>query len=543
MPATPTISSPARWTGGTAHPSRRRILVVLCLSLLVVVIDNTVLNTALPTLARDLHAGTASLQWVTDAYSLVFAAVLISAGALGDRHGRRLALIGGLALFGLGSVGAALSASTGELIGWRAVMGLGAAFVMPATLSVLNAVFPAQERAQAIAAWSAVAGVGVVIGPTLGGALLAHFSWGSVFWVNVPLVVLALAAVRAFVPEIEVGPRPARLDIVGVASSGLGLLGLVDAVVQAPGRGWASPATLGELALATLALVGFVLWERRRPGPMLDVRVFANRAFSAASGSIAIVFFALFGSLFALTQYLQLVQGYGTLGAGVRALPFALAMGAVSPLSSAVAARLGVRVVAPVGLVAMAGGLLWLSDVSPATGYTHIAIALVLMGTGMALVMSPASESIMSALPQAQAGAGSAVNDTVREVGGALGVAVVGSLVSASYRSGLGVTGLAPALARAARSSVAAADQVAAAAGPAGARLAVAAHQAFTTAMSSGLEVAAAVAIVGAVVAALGLPARRSGTAAGPVVVGGRVAQPVAEMAPDLAGGPDRLAA
>ncbi len=201
MPATPTISSPARWTGGTAHPSRRRILVVLCLSLLVVVIDNTVLNTALPTLARDLHAGTASLQWVTDAYSLVFAAVLISAGALGDRHGRRLALIGGLALFGLGSVGAALSASTGELIGWRAVMGLGAAFVMPATLSVLNAVFPAQERAQAIAAWSAVAGVGVVIGPTLGGALLAHFSWGSVFWVNVPLVVLALAAVRAFVPR------------------------------------------------------------------------------------------------------------------------------------------------------------------------------------------------------------------------------------------------------------------------------------------------------------------------------------------------------
>jgi EmrB/QacA subfamily drug resistance transporter len=417
--------------------------------------------------------------------------------------------LGGLALFGLGSVGAALSTSMGVLIGWRAVMGLGAAFVMPATLSILNAVFPAQERAQAIAAWSAVAGVGVVIGPTLGGALLAHFAWGSIFWVNVPLVALALVAVRAFVPEVEVGPRRARLDLVGVISSGLGLLALVDAVIQAPGRGWAAPRTLGELGLAALALVGFVVWERRCPAPMLDVRVFANRAFSAASGSVAVVFFALFGSLFALTQYLQLVQGYSTLAAGVRALPFALAMGAVSPLSSVVAKRAGVRVVVPAGLALMAAGLLWLSEVSPATSYAHIAIALVLMGTGMALVMSPASESIMSALPQAQAGIGSAVNDTVREVGGALGVAVVGSLVSASYRSGLAVTGLAPAMARAARSSVAAADQVATAAGPAGARLAVAAHQAFTTAMSSGLEVAAAVAIAGAVVAAVGLPARR----------------------------------
>jgi EmrB/QacA subfamily drug resistance transporter len=541
MPATPTISPRARWQGGTAHPSRRRILLVLCLSLLVVVIDNTVLNTALPTLARELHAGTASLQWVTDSYSLVFAAVLISAGALGDRYGRRLALMAGLALFGMGSVGAALSSGTGVLIGWRAVMGLGAAFVMPATLSILNSVFPAKERAQAIAAWSAVAGVGVVIGPTLGGALLAHFAWGSIFWVNVPLVALALVVVLAIVPEIEVGTHRAPLDIIGVASSGLGLLGLVDAVIQAPEQGWTAPRTLGELGLAVAALVGFVVWERRSPAPMLDVRVFANRAFSAASGSIAVVFFALFGSLFALTQYLQLVHGYSTLAAGVRALPFALAMGAVSPLSTVLAKRAGVRVVVPTGLALMAAGLGWLSDVSPATSYAHVAVALVGMGTGMALVMSPASESIMSALPQAQAGIGSAVNDTVREVGGALGVAVVGSLVSACYRSGLVVTGLAPALARAARSSIAAADQVATAAGPAGTRLAAAAHQAFTTAMRDGLEVAAAVAVLGALAAALGLPARRSAPVAGPVVE--RVAQPVVEMVPDLAVGPDCLAA
>jgi EmrB/QacA subfamily drug resistance transporter len=509
-----TLSS-KRWTAGLAYPGRRKVLAVLCLSLLIVVIDNTVLNTALPTLARQLHAGTASLQWIADAFSLVFAALLVTAGAIGDRFGRRQALVGGLVLYAAGSVGAALAGSAGTLIAWRAVMGAGAAFVMPATLSILNSVFPPAERPQAIALWSAVAGVAVVIGPTLGGFLLAHFAWGAVFWVNVPFVAVALVAIAFVVPEIAVSSTKARLDLAGVVMSAIGLVALVDAIIEAPDRGWASPFTLGELALAAAVLAGFVIWERHSSHPMIDVRVFTNRAFSAASGALALTFFALFGSLFVLTQYLQLVHGYSTLAAGVRALPFALAMGAISPVSGLLAQRFGVRRIVPAGLALMGAGLWWLSNVTVTTGYPHLAVAIVMMGAGMGLIMAPASESIMSALPHEQAGAGSAVNDTVREVGGALGVAVVGSIVSAAYRSQLHLTrllsGLPAAAAHAAQSSVAAADQVAAAAGPHGAGLATAAHSAFTSSMTDGLQLVAVLAIAGALAAAWALP-RRGGT-------------------------------
>jgi EmrB/QacA subfamily drug resistance transporter len=502
--------SPKRWTAGVAHPARRRILAALCLSLLIVVIDNTVLNTALPTLARQLHAGTSSLQWIADAFSLVFAAFLVTAGTIGDRFGRRHALVGGLVLYAAGSTGAALAGSAGALIGWRAVMGVGAAFVMPATLSILNSVFPPAERPQAIALWSAVAGVAVVIGPTLGGFLLAHFAWGAVFWVNVPLAALALAAITTVVPEIAVSASKARLDLVGMTLSALGLLALVDTIIEAPDRGWGSLFTVGELAVAAVVLGTFIVWERRSPNPMIDVRVFTNRAFSAASGALALTFFALFGSLFVLTQYLQLVHGYSTLAAGIRALPFALAMGAVSPVSSVLAQRFGVRRIVPAGLALMAGGLWWLSNVTASTGYLHLAIAVVLMGGGMGLIMAPASESIMSALPQEQAGAGSAINDTVREVGGALGVAVVGSIVSAAYRSQLHLAGLPAAVTRTARSSIAAADQVAAHAGPHAAMVANAAHRAFASSMSDGLQVAAIFALAGAIAAGWALPTRRT---------------------------------
>ena len=500
-------TSMSDWRPGEAHPARRRILLVLCLALLIVVVDNTVLNTALPTLARRLHASTGGLQWITDAFSLVFAGLLISAGSVGDRYGRRRALVAGLAVYAAGSVGAALSAGVGELIGWRVVMGAGAALVMPATLSILNAVFPARERAQAIAAWSAVAGVAVVIGPTLGGFLLAHFAWGSVFWVNVPLVAVALVAIAFVVPSIPVERAAARFDVVGMLASTAGLVALVDAVIEAPDRGWVAPGTLAEFAAAAVALAGFLGWERRAAHPMIDVRIFAHRGFSAASGALAVTFFALFGSLFVLTQYLQLVRGYSTLAAGVRALPFALAMGAVSPVSSVLAARVGVRVVVPSGLLLMAGGLWWLGAVSANTGYSHLAVAVVAMGAGMGLVMAPASESIMATLPQHQAGAGSAVNDTVREVGGALGVAVIGSLVSAAYRTHLHLTGLPPAAAHAARSSIAAADRVAAAAGPHRVAVASSAHDAYSAAMTHGLWAAVLVAVAGAAVAAWALPA------------------------------------
>ncbi|HEX3947528.1 MAG TPA: MFS transporter [Acidimicrobiales bacterium] len=501
--------------GPDGHPRRRAILLVLCLSLLVVTIDNTILNTALPTLARDLHAGTSALQWIVDGYTLCFAALLIPAGALGDRFGRRRMLIGGLALFALGSLAAAFAANGGTLIADRVLMGLGAAFVMPSTLSILNAVFPARERPQAIAAWSAVAGAGIAIGPTLGGLLLSHFWWGSVFLVNAPLVAVALIGVVRVVPE-SADPVSHRLDLVGTVLAATGLVGLVDAIIEAPARGWTGPVTLVELAVAIGVLVGFVRWELRVAHPLIDLRVFRSRSFSAAAGAVTVIFFALFGSLFVLTQYLQLVHGYSPLAAGLRALPFAGAMAVVSPVSTSLARRLGSRIVIAGGLLLMAVGLLVLSSVGVDTPYPPLAVFVAVMGAGMGLVMAPASTTIMGSVPLAQAGVASAVNDTIREVGGALGVAVVGSLVGALYAHQL-----APQLAahhapaavnQAATGSVAAADVVGGRiGGTVGNQLVDAAHQAFVTGMAGGMRVAAGVAVAGALGAFVALPRRRAG--------------------------------
>jgi EmrB/QacA subfamily drug resistance transporter len=509
--STPPPSEARHWPEG--HPHRKQILLVLCLSLLVVVIDNTVLNTALPTLARVLHAGTSSLQWIVDAYTLCFAALLIPAGALGDHYGRRRSLIGGLVVFALGSLAASLASSAGVLIADRVVMGLGAAFVMPATLSILNAVFPPNERPQAIAAWSAVAGVGIVIGPTLGGFLLSHFWWGSVFLVNVPLVALALAGVVRIVPETaEAGRR--SLDYVGTLLVAGALVAIVDAIIEAPTRGWTGSVTIGEALMGIAALAVFIWWELRMENPLIDLRIFSSRAFSVASGSVTVIFFALFGSLFVFTQYLQLVHGYSPLSAGVRALPFAFAMGVMSPLSPVLANRLGTRVIVPAGLALMGLGLLDLSTAGVSTGYPALALAVGIMGAGMGLVMAPASTAIMTAVPAHQAGAGSAVNDTIREVGGALGVAVVGSLAAAAYRNRLGaklVAHHAPAfVVHAATGSIAAADAIGKSLGGArGSEIVQAAHASFTTAMALGLRVAGAVAIGAAFAALAVLPGRK----------------------------------
>src|ERR1017187_2288937 len=523
-------AAPARqanqWPGG--HPRRRQILLVLCLSLLVVVIDNTILNTALPTLARVLHAGTSSLQWITDAYTLCFAALLIPAGALGDRCGRRLSLLGGLAVFALGSTAAAFASGTSMLIGARIVMGLGAAFVMPATLSILNAVFPPKERPQAIAAWSAVAGVGIVIGPTLGGLLLSHFWWGSVFLINVPLVALALAGVLATVPETA-EPGGHRLDIPGTLLVAGALVAIVDAIIEAPSRCWTGTVTLAEVAAGLAALGIFVWWELRIANPLIDLRIFAVRAFSASAAAVTVIFFALFGSLFVLTQYLQLVHGYSPLSAGLRALPFAFAMAGMSPLSPVLAKRLGTRVIIPAGMALMGLGLLDLSTAGVHTAYPPIAIAIAIMGAGMGLVMAPASTTIMTTVPAHQAGAGSAINDTIREVGGALGVAIVGSLSAAVYRSRLGSTLAAAhapgAVVHQATGSVAAADIIGRQVGGAtGSELVSAAHSAFVSAMGMGIRVAAVVALGAAIGSFFALP-RRIGPA--PVEVSSPALEPV----------------
>ncbi|HWD86447.1 MAG TPA: MFS transporter [Solirubrobacteraceae bacterium] len=490
------------------HPRRRQILGVLCLALLIVVIDNTILNTALPTLARKLHATTTDLQWITDAYTLTFAALLVFAGALGDRFGRRRALLAGLTIFGAGSAAAGLSSSAGELIAFRAVMGIGGAFVMPATLSIINTVFPPRERAQAIAAWSAVAGVAIVLGPTLGGLLLNHFAWSSVFFVNVPLVAIALLAVGAAVPGPPVAERLGRLDIPGAVLSGLAMLAAIDAVIEAPNQGWTSARTLGELGLAAVLMAGFVVRELRTQHPLIDVRVFTHRAFSAATSAVGLTFLAMFGSLFALTQYLQLVHGFSPLGAGLRALPFGFAVMVTAPSSSLLVRRFGIRIVIPAGLLSMAAGLFVLTSLTATTGLAHLSIGTALMGAGMGLVLAPASESMMSVLPVQQSGVGSAVNDTIQEFGGSLGVAVIGSIVSAVYSTQMHSSQLPAAVLHHASSSIAAAYVTAAHAPALADPILTAAHAAFTDAMTTGFTVAGAVAAIAALGLTFVLPRR-----------------------------------
>jgi EmrB/QacA subfamily drug resistance transporter len=475
--------------------SRWLALAVLCVSLLVIVIDNTIVNVALPTLVRDLDADVAGLQWVVDAYTLVFAGLLLLAGALGDRYGRRRALLGGLALFGAASAGAAYAGGVDGLIAARAVMGAGAAFIMPATLSLLVTVFSdARERGLAIGLWAATAGLGVALGPVVGGILLDHFWWGSIFIVNVPLVVIALVAGARLLPDAR-EPGARRIDWIGAALSGAGLVAFVWAVIEAPSHGWTSAPVLGAGALAAIALAAFVVWQRRVEEPLLDVRLFENARFTAASATVMVLFFALFGFLFLSTQYLQFVLGFSPSAAGVRVLPYAGAMIVLAPLSAKLVGTLGTKRVVTSGMLLFTTGLGVAATVTTSSGYARLAVALLLMGAGMGLAGAPATESIMGALPPARANLGSAVNDTTRELGGALGVAIVGSIMSSLYASGLPAG--APA---AARESLGAAVQVGG--------MADAAREAFVHAMSRASIVVALVAAVGAVIAWRFLPAR-----------------------------------
>lgn len=493
----------------TGHPHRHRILAVLSLSLLIVVIDNTILNTALPTLSRDLGAGTGQLQWIVDAYTLAFAALVILAGALGDRYGRRRSLMLGLGLFAAGSTAAAVSGSPGELIIFRALMGVGAAFVMPATLSVISAVFPAEERPMAIGIWAAMAGGGVVIGPILGGFLLEHFSWSSVFWVNVPLALLALVAAGWTVPALRGTRHRGSLDLIGAALLALAMVVFVDAIIEGPARGWLALRTLAGAGLAVSLLAAFIVRELRVDDPLVDVRIFARRAFTAATSSVAFSFFALYGSLFALTQYMQLVKGYSPLTAGLAALPFAGAMLIASPSSSFFARRFGARVVLPAGLVTMGTGLVLAAQLEPQTGYGYIAFAVSLIGAGLGLTLASASESIIGSLPTRQAGVGSAVNETVQELGGTLGVAVIGSLVTSRFRFAMDSSALPAAVTERAHNSVAAAEAGAVRSGPLAEQAVGVVHDAFTAAMTTGFALAAVAVFAAALLAAVFLPRRR----------------------------------
>jgi len=524
--------------GADVHRRRWWILAVLCLSVLLVVVDNTIVNVALPTMSRQLSASTQDLQWIVDAYTLVFAGLLLVGGNLGDRIGRRRVLQAGLALFALTSVGAALSRTTGELIAGRAAMGAAAALIYPATLALLTSTFTrARERATAIGIWSAVSGLAVAIGPVTGGLLLRHFSWSSVFYVNVPVVVTALAAGARLLPESR-DSHAGRFDplaaVLSVAGTGL----LVWTVIEAPTHGWTSPTTLDGFARTAVILAGFAFWQVRRPDPMLDVRLFANARFSAASGAIALAFFGLFGFIFLITQYFQVVRGYDPLRAGLATLPFAVVTGAMSPVAIAAMKRIGTKIVVAGGLAFMSAGFVIAAGVGVDSAYWgRIIASMTLMAAGLALASSPATDAIMGAVLPGKAGAGSAVNDTTRELGGTLGVAVVGSVMSSVYGAhvvhsltNLGV----PAAAAAARQSVVAGLTTAAHLPPALQGVAArAARQAFVEGLSAGSLVAAAGTAVAAAAALAFLPALakapRPGSTAAPVLAHGPTGRAAAE--------------
>jgi EmrB/QacA subfamily drug resistance transporter len=479
----------------TIHDRRWWTLSVLCLSLVMVIVGNTVLNVALPTLVRELDATATDLQWLVDAYALVFAGLLLSAGALGDRFGRKGALTIGLFIFGTASAVSALATSPGQLIFTRATMGVGAALVMPATLSILTNVFPPHERARAIGIWAGLSGAGAAIGPIAGGYLLGHFWWGSVFLLNVPIVLVALIGGRLLVPTSK-DPSQAPLDPVGAVLSIAGLGALLYAIIEAPIHGWTDALTLASFGIAAFFLFAFARWEFRSDHPMLDLRLFKNRQFSAASGSITLVFFAMFGTFFLLTQYLQLVLNYTALEAGVRLLPMAITLMIVAPQSAKFVDRFTHRVVVAVGLMVVAVGLALFSTFGVSTGYPLIATALVVMAIGMSLAMPPSTTAIMASLPMRKAGVGSAVNDTTRELGGALGVAVLGSLAVSHYSSQIGeaLVGLPAAASEIATSSLGGALAVAQEiGGPAGSSLALAARSSFVDASGLSLTIGAVV--------------------------------------------------
>ncbi len=492
--------------------SRRRwwTLAVLNLSLLMIIMDNTILNVALPTLARDLHASGGQLQWIVDSYVLVFAGLLLPAGALGDRFGRRGALSVGLAVFGLGSLGAVLASSAGTLIAARSVMGVGAAFVMPATLSILTNVFTdPRERAKAIGSWAAVGGVGVALGPVMGGWLLEHFFWGSAFFVNLPVVAVLLVTGALLVPTSR-DPETPPLDIVGALLSIAGLGSLVWAIIEGGEQGWTARPTIVGFGIAVTALVAFAAWELSSEHPMLDIDFFRNRRFTAASLSVMLAYFALFGTMFLLSQVLQFVLGYSSLAAGVRLLPFALAMVVVSPVSVQLVQWLGTKVVVTVGLTMAAAGLLWLAMADFGDTYQAFWPAMIVLGAGVALTWAPTTEAIMGSLPPAKAGVGSAVNDTVREVGGALGVAVLGSLVAGRYGHAMqaATEALPPEARHAARDSLGGAVTVAGqVGGQTGHAVLDAGRAAFLDGFGIAATVGAVVALAGALLAAKWLPA------------------------------------
>ncbi len=480
-------------------------LAALAICLLTLGLDGTILNVALPTLATEIGASTSALQWIVDAYILVFAGLLLPFGAIGDRLGRRRVLLVGLAVFGISSSVAAWTTGTGGLIGARALMGVGSAIMTPMAMAILPVIFPPAERGRAISMMAAAMGVGVPLGPIVGGWLLDHFWWGSVFLVNVPVAVLGMVAALAFIPESRnAHAKPA--DLVGGALSTIGLVALVYGVIEVPRRGWGATEVATAISAGVLLLVAFVIWEQRCAYPMIDLGLFRQPRFLWGTVAATIGTFALFGLLFTLPQYLQSVQGHDAFGTGLRLLPLmgGLILGAGG--ADRIVARIGTKIPVSAGLAVIAAGLVLGATAKPDNGYGITAAWLAIVGAGVGLALAPSMEAVLGELPTDESGAGTALTMTLRQVGGALGIALLGSVLADAYTQRLDVDGLPGPLAQAAQDSVGGAMALAARLHTPG--LAANAADAYRHGMSLVLLVCASIAVIGAVLVAVALPAR-----------------------------------
>ncbi len=496
-----------------ASPLRWWTLGTLSLSLVIIGMDNTVLNVAIPTLQREFDAGASTLQWMVDSYILVFAGLLLTMGSLGDRHGRAMMLRLGLIVFSAAAFSAIFAESAAHVIAARAGMGVGGAMIMPSTLSIITDVFVGPERAKAIAIWAAVGGIGVGLGPLVGGSLIEAFSWEAVFLINVPFTLAALALGVRLVPESK-DAVPRRLDVPGAVLSTASVAILVFAIIEAPELGWTAPLVIGGFVAAAVLAVAFAVYELRTSNPLFDFRFLRRFRFCAGAAALGCAFFALFGMAFGMTQYLQFVKGFSPLEAGMAMLPIAAGVAIGSRAGERLNERIGTKRTVALGLLMLAGALSVINVYDVDTPYAVIGAVILSISTSMGLIMAPSTNAVMGAVPRADAGVGSAMNDVVRQVGGALGVAVIGSIFASLYSSNIsdtldGIAGLSPGQVDAAGDSVGAAVRIAGALdGPAAASLDLAARAAFADALGYAILAGSGIAVFGALLVAKFMPAR-----------------------------------
>ncbi|ANH40509.1 Antiseptic resistance protein [Nocardioides dokdonensis FR1436] len=492
---TTTYDDPRRWWA----------LAALGLAVLTLGFDITIMNVALPTIATELEVGTDALQWMVNAYVLVIAGLMLTCGALGDRHGRKRLLLIGLGLFGISSAAAAWAGAAALVIAARGVMGLGAAIMLPVAFAVLAALFGPAERGKAVSFLVMGLGIGIPLGPIIGGYLLEHFWWGSIFLINVPIAIIGAIAIAVLLPESR-DPAPRRPDVLGAVLSTAGLTSLVYGVIEAPGRGWSDPVTIGPIGAGVVVLTGFVAWELRVRDPMIDLHLFAQPQFLWASIAGVLVTFGMLGLLFVVPQYLQFVAGHDALGTGIRLLPLIGGLVVGAPAGERLAARAGYRVPVSAGLAVLAAGVAIGAFTDLQSSYGFVAAWLATAGLGIGVALAPAMDAVLDALPTEQAGSGTAITMTLRQTGGALGVALLGSLLSEGYSGRLNTAGLPPEAAETARESIAGALAAATRLGdPA---LASSAHAAYLHGMSLVLIAAAITAGLSALLTALLLPGR-----------------------------------